>query len=138
MQSEIREKRFDREVFKILMAIKKEVIPPHSLVGMPEGDLVALVVDSIREVSDKLGIPIFRIKNEVFIYQESRPLTIPKKPFEEFLAWVALHLGIEKELVYNIPFRNQLYGRMWRVMAPAEEEKKETSGTSARTLLGYF
>jgi hypothetical protein len=107
------------------MKIKDNIIPPHSLVGMSENDLVALVVDSIREVSDNLETPIFRIKNEIVIYRNGRPITIPKQPFEEFLAWVALHLGIDKELVYHIPFRNQMFGRCWRLLAPETATKSK-------------
>jgi len=77
-----------------------------------------LVTDQIKEVGDRLELPIFRIENRFVLYEKDQPIIIPNRSLEKFLLLVCEHLGVEKELMESIPFRNQLFGRCWRTFAP--------------------
>lgn len=101
------------DVFELLQKIKKQINPPSP----GEKDLVAYIVDSIREKSDELKTPIFRINNKFFIYDEDIPLDLPNKHLEMFFSWICKHLNIRNDA----PFRNKLFGRAYRTFQPDEE-----------------
>ena len=115
-----KEKLLDRQVFKLLMAIKDQIQPPEAIGWMKKEELIAYIVDQIKEIGDQLNTPLFRINNCFAIYFNGTRLDVHKKGFQEFLAWVGKHIGVDDEIVYDIPFRNQLFGRAWRELKPEE------------------
>lgn len=112
--------KFDPTVYKLLKRIQERIDYPVSIAGVPNKRLVELIVDAIKETGDSLGTPVFRIDTGFAIYQNGRQLPIFKKSFEEYLAWVAKDFGIGEETVYDIPFRNMLFGCAWHGLVPEE------------------
>ena len=110
----------DKQVFNLLQGIKNSISIPASISGFSNNDLIAFIIDQIKDTGDRLNTPIFRIENKFFIYHLDEPLLIPNKNFEEFLKWCSREIGMEEDVLLHVTFRNQLFGRAWRVLKPEE------------------
>jgi hypothetical protein len=66
------------------------------------------------------------VANKFYIYQNGNPILITNKNLEWLLAGIAIDFGIDREFVFDIPFRNNLFGRCWRELEEAKPKVEET------------
>ncbi len=102
------------ELFKLLMKIKNEIVlqvVPYELSG---SKLVDLISDQIIESGNRLELPIVRIANKFYIYDEDDVVLLPNRSMEKFLLMVCDQVGVSKSVMDSIQWRDQLFGAMWR------------------------
>lgn len=94
------------QIFRLLTKIKNQITSDRPVNELTNDELVDLITDEIKKKGDALELPIFRIKNKFIIYENWHPI------HEKFLLHVGDHLGIDKEILTSISFRNQCFGKL--------------------------
>ncbi len=64
MKTVIQEKKIDPLIFRLFMKIKSEITPPSSIDDMTSEELIALIVDEIKDTSRQINTPIVREGNK--------------------------------------------------------------------------
>ena len=111
--------KFDKRVFTMLTKIKNELVIIDWR-AMSVSQLALNIAEQIRDISDSLQTPIFRIDERFTIYYGDKPFELGKKAFRSFLVWCLKHIGLPIELIHGKSFPHKLFDCCREILKPEE------------------